>query len=191
MFLIVGLGNPEKKYDKTRHNIGFDTIDALADKYNISMNEKKHKALCGTGVIDGVKVLLAKPQTYMNLSGDSVAEIVNFYKIDPEEEMIVIFDDISLAPGNIRARKKGSAGGHNGIKSIIARTGTQNFMRIKVGVGEKPAGWDLADHVLGHFSREDRALVEDAIKDAEAAAVLMMQGQVDKAMNDFNAKKQE
>lgn len=191
MFLIVGLGNPEKKYDKTRHNIGFDTIDALADKYNISMNEKKHKALCGTGVIDGVKVLLAKPQTYMNLSGDSVAEIVNFYKIDPEEEMIVIFDDISLAPGNIRVRKKGSAGGHNGIKSIIARTGTQNFMRIKVGVGEKPAGWDLADHVLGHFFREDRALVEDAIKDAEAAAVLMMQGQVDKAMNDFNAKKQE
>ena len=191
MFLIVGLGNPEKKYDKTRHNIGFDTIDALADKYNISMNEKKHKALCGTGVIDGVKVLLAKPQTYMNLSGDSVAEIVNFYKIDPEEEMIVIFDDISLAPGNIRVRKKGSAGGHNGIKSIIARTGTQNFMRIKVGVGEKPAGWDLADHVLGHFSREDRALVEDAIKDAEAAAVLMMQGQVDKDMNDFNAKKQE
>ena len=191
MFLIVGLGNPEKKYDKTRHNIGFDTIDALADKYNISMNEKKHKALCGTGVIDGVKVLLAKPQTYMNLSGDSVAEIVYFYKIDPEEEMIVIFDDISLAPGNIRVRKKGSAGGHNGIKSIIARTGTQNFMRIKVGVGEKPAGWDLADHVLGHFSREDRALVEDAIKDAEAAAVLMMQGQVDKAMNDFNAKKQE
>ncbi len=191
MFLIVGLGNPEKKYDKTRHNIGFDTIDALADKYNISMNEKKHKALCGTGVIDGVKVLLAKPQTYMNLSGDSVAEIVNFYKIDPEEEMIVIFDDISLAPGNIRVRKKGSAGGHNGIKSIIARTGTQNFMRIKVGVGEKTAGWDLADHVLGHFSREDRALVEDAIKDAEAAAVLMMQGQVDKAMNDFNAKKQE
>ena len=191
MFLIVGLGNPEKKYDKTRQNIGFDIIDALADKYNISMNEKKHKALCGTGVIDGVKVLLAKPQTYMNLSGDSVAEIVNFYKIDPEEEMIVIFDDISLAPGNIRVRKKGSAGGHNGIKSIIARTGTQNFMRIKVGVGEKPAGWDLADHVLGHFSREDRALVEDAIKDAEAAAVLMMQGQVDKAMNDFNAKKQE
>ena len=191
MFLIVGLGNPEKKYDKTRHNIGFDTIDALADKYNISMNEKKHKALCGTGVIDGVKVLLAKPQTYMNLSGDSVAEIVNFYKIDPEEEMIVIFDDISLAPGNIRVRKKGSAGGHNGIKSNIARTGTQNFMRIKVGVGEKPAGWDLADHELGHFSREDRALVEDAIKDAEAAAVLMMQGQVDKAMNDFNAKKQE
>ena len=129
MFLIVGLGNPDRKYEKTRHNIGFDTIDALAEQYHITMNDHKHKALCGTGVIEGVKVLLAKPLTYMNLSGDSVAEIVNFYKLDPESEMIVIFDDISLAPGNIRVRKKGSAGGHNGIKSIIARCGTQNFMR--------------------------------------------------------------
>ena len=190
MFLIVGLGNPDKKYEKTRHNIGFDTIDALAEQYHITMNDHKHKALCGTGVIEGVKVLLAKPLTYMNLSGDSVAEIVNFYKLDPESEMIVIFDDISLAPGNIRVRKKGSAGGHNGIKSIIARCGTQNFMRIKVGVGEKPQGWDLADHVLGRFSTEDRVLVEDAIRDTCSAAVLMMQGDVDAAMNHFNAKKQ-
>ncbi len=190
MFLIVGLGNPDKKYEKTRHNIGFDTIDALAEQYHITMNDHKHKALCGTGVIEGVKVLLAKPLTYMNLSGDSVAEIVNFYKLDPESEMIIIFDDISLAPGNIRVRKKGSAGGHNGIKSIIARCGTQNFMRIKVGVGEKPQGWDLADHVLGRFSTEDRALVEDAIQDACSAAVMMMQGDVDAAMNHFNAKKQ-
>ena len=190
MFLIVGLGNPDKKYEKTRHNIGFDTIDALAEQYHITMNDHKHKALCGTGVIEGVKVLLAKPLTYMNLSGDSVAEIVNFYKLDPESEMIVIFDDISLAPGNIRVRKKGSAGGHNGIKSIIARCGTQNFMRIKVGVGEKPQGWDLADHVLGRFSTEDRVIVEDAIRDTCSAAVLMMQGDVDAAMNHFNAKKQ-
>lgn len=190
MFLIVGLGNPDKKYEKTRHNIGFDTIDALAEQYHITMNDHKHKALCGTGVIEGVKVLLAKPLTYMNLSGDSVAEIVNFYKLDPESEMIIIFDDISLAPGNIRVRKKGSASGHNGIKSIIARCGTQNFMRIKVGVGEKPQGWDLADHVLGRFSTEDRALVEDAIQDACSAAVMMMQGDVDAAMNHFNAKKQ-
>ena len=191
MFIIVGLGNPTRQYEGTKHNVGFDTIDYLIDEYQIPSSGAGHKALFGKGMIAGQKVIVAKPMTYMNLSGDSVAEIVNFYKIDPEEEMIVIFDDISLAPGNIRVRKKGSAGGHNGIKSIIARTGTQNFMRIKVGVGEKPAGWDLADHVLGHFSREDRALVEDAIKDAEAAAVLMMQGQVDKAMNDFNAKKQE
>jgi PTH1 family peptidyl-tRNA hydrolase len=191
MFLIVGLGNPDRRYEKTRHNIGFDTVDALAERYHIEMKEKKYKAICGSGVIEGTKVLLAKPQTYMNLSGDSIAEIVNFYKLDPEEEMIVIFDDISLAPGNIRVRKKGSAGGHNGIKSIIARTGTQNFMRIKVGVGEKPAGWDLADYVLGRFSDEDRTAVEQAIREACDAAVLMLQGQVDKAMNDFNAKKQE
>lgn len=136
MFLIAGLGNPDKKYEKTRHNIGFDTVDALAEKYNISITEKKHKALCGSGVIEGVKVILAKPQTYMNLSGESIAEIVNFYKLDPESEMLIIFDDISLAPGNIRVRKKGSAGGHNGIKSIISSVGTSNFMRIKVGVGE-------------------------------------------------------
>ena len=148
MILIVGLGNPGKQYEHTRHNVGFDVIDVMADKYNISVTEKKHKALCGKGIIEGQKVVLAKPQTFMNLSGESVAELLNFYKSDPETELIVIFDDISLAPGNIRVRKKGSAGGHNGIKNIIAMTGTQNFMRIKVGVGDKPAGWDLADHVL-------------------------------------------
>ena len=188
MFLIAGLGNPDKRYEKTRHNIGFDTIDALAEKYHINVTEKKHKALCGTGVIDGVKVILAKPQTYMNLSGESLSEIVNFYKLDPEEELLVIFDDISLEPGNIRVRKKGSAGGHNGVKSIIAELGTQDFMRIKVGVGEKPKDWNLADYVLGRFSREDRVHVEEAIQDALDAAVLMMHGEVDKAMNDFNAK---
>ena len=191
MFLIVGLGNPTKQYEKTRHNIGFDVMDALADKYNISISENKHKALCGKGMIEGMKVVLAKPQTYMNLSGESVAELINYYKLDPESELIVIFDDISLEPGNIRIRKKGSAGGHNGIKSIISSVGTSNFMRIKVGVGEKPQGWDLADHVLGRFSGEDRARVEEAIRDAEDAAVLMIQGEADKAMNDFNAKKQE
>ena len=138
MFVIVGLGNPEKRYDNTRHNIGFAVMDAIADKYNISISDKKHKALCGSGVIEGNKVLLVKPQTYMNLSGESVAEVMNYYKLDPETEMIVIYDDISLAPGNIRIRKKGSAGGHNGIKNIIAMTGTDKFLRIKVGVGEKP-----------------------------------------------------
>ena len=107
MFLIVGLGNPTKQYEKTRHNIGFDVMDALADKYNISISENKHKALCGKGVIEGMKVVLAKPQTYMNLSGESVAELVNYYKLDPESELIVVFDDISLEPGNIRIRKKG------------------------------------------------------------------------------------
>ncbi len=189
MFVIVGLGNPDKKYEKTRHNIGFDTVDALAAKYNISMSEKKHKAICGTGAIEGVKVLLVKPQTYMNLSGESVGEVVNFYKLDPESEILVIYDDISLAPGNIRVRKKGSAGGHNGIKSLIQHLGTQNFMRIKVGVGEKPEGWDLADHVLGRMNEEDRKLAEAAITDAMAAAVLMMRDEVDQAMNLYNSKK--
>ena len=190
MFVIVGLGNPGKKYENTRHNAGFMAIDAIADKYGIVVKEKKHKALCGTGVIEGVKVLLVKPETYMNLSGESVGEILNFYKLDPEEEMLVIYDDISLAPGNIRIRKKGSAGGHNGIKSLIAHTGTQGFMRIKVGVGEKPKGWDLADYVLGHFSDEDQTKLKDVIPEVVQAAVLMMQGDVDKAMNDYNAKKQ-
>ncbi len=189
MYIIAGLGNPDKKYEKTRHNIGFDVIDAIAGQYNIDITEKKHKALCGAGVMDGVKVLLLKPQTYMNLSGESLAEAVRFYKIDPESELIVVFDDISLAPGNLRVRKKGSAGGHNGIKSIIAQLGTQNFMRVKVGVGEKPQGWDLADHVLGRMSAEDRDRAEAAIRDAVAAVSLMIHGNVDQAMNQYNGKK--
>ena len=173
MFLIVGLGNPDKKYEKTRHNIGFDVIDALAERYRM---------------IERVRVLLAKPQTYMNLSGDSVSELLRFYKLDPESELLVIFDDISLNPGCIRIRKKGSAGGHNGIKSIIAQIGTQDFMRIKVGVGEKPEGWDLADHVLGRFLPEDRKKAEEAISDAADAAVWMIQGRTDDAMNEYNGK---
>lgn len=190
MFLIVGLGNPTKQYEKTRHNIGFDVMDAIADKYNISITEKKHKALCGKGMIEGMKVVLAKPQTFMNLSGESVAELINYYKIDPEAELIVVFDDISLEPGNIRIRKKGSAGGHNGIKNIIAMTGTQNFKRIKVGVGEKPKGWDLADYVLGRFSDEDRKKVNDAIEDAIGAVSMILRGETDQAMNCYNAKKE-
>lgn len=190
MFIIAGLGNPTSQYEGTRHNIGFDVMDALAEKYNISISEKKHKALCGKGVIEGEKVLLVKPQTYMNLSGESIAEILNYYKVDAEEDFLVVFDDISLAPGNIRIRKKGSAGGHNGIKNIIAMTGTQNFKRIKVGVGEKPKGWDLADYVLGRFSDEDRKKVNDAIEDAIGAVSIILRGETDQAMNCYNAKKE-
>ena len=190
MFVIAGLGNPTKQYEGTRHNIGFDVMDALAEKYNISISEKKHKALCGKGVIEGEKVLLVKPQTYMNLSGESIAEILNYYKADASQDFLVVFDDISLAPGNIRIRKKGSAGGHNGIKNIIAMTGTENFMRIKVGVGEKPKGWDLADYVLRRFSDEDRRKVDAAIEDAIGAVVLMIHGEADQAMNRYNAKKE-
>lgn len=190
MFIIAGLGNPTSQYEGTRHNIGFDVMDALAEKYNISISEKKHKALCGKGVIEGEKVLLVKPQTYMNLSGESIAEILNYYKLDAGEDFLVVFDDISLAPGNIRIRKKGSAGGHNGIKNIIAMTGTQNFKRIKVGVGEKPKGWDLADYVLGRFSDEDRKKVNDAIEDAIGAVSMILRGETDQAMNCYNAKKE-
>ena len=191
MFLVVGLGNPGQKYDKTRHNIGFDVIDAIGEKYNIDINEKKSKGLCGSGYVEGQKVILVKPQTFMNLSGDCVALLMNFYKLDPETELIVIFDDISLDPGNIRIRKKGSAGGHNGIKDIIAKTGSDRFSRIKIGVGAKPADWDLADHVLSRFSKEDRVSVEDAIDEAVDALALMVQDRTDEAMNLYNRKKVE
>ena len=190
MFLIVGLGNPGRQYEHTRHNAGFDVMDALAEKYNISISESGHKALFGKGMIGGQKVILAKPQTFMNLSGDSVSTLINFYKLDPTQELIVVFDDISLAPGNLRIRKKGSAGGHNGIKDIIAKTGTDQFERVKVGVGEKPAGWDLADQVLGRFSPEDREKFEDAVKDAVDAVSLMVQDRTDEAMNLYNRKKE-
>ena len=188
MKLIVGLGNPGKKYENTRHNAGFLAIDALAEKYGISMTEKKHKAVCGSGYMEGVKVILVKPQTFMNLSGESVREVLDFYKLDPEEDMLIMYDDISLAPGNLRIRKKGSAGGHNGIKSIIAHAGTQNFMRIKIGVGEKPSGWDLADYVLGHFTQNERKVMDEAAKTATEAIRMMVAGEVDKAMNAFNKK---
>lgn len=188
MYIIVGLGNPGKQYAHTRHNVGFDTIDILADRYGISVDTKKHKALCGKGVMEGQKVVLAKPQTFMNLSGESVRELVDFYKIDPEEELIVIYDDISLEPGQLRIRSKGSAGGHNGIKNIIAHLGTQVFKRVKVGVGEKPKGYDLADYVLSHFPKAERTAVEEAFGRAAKAVVCMMTEGMDSAMNEYNRK---
>ena len=186
MYIIAGLGNPTREYEKTRHNVGFDTIDVLADRLNTSVDEKKFKGLYGRGIIAGEKVILLKPQTFMNLSGESVREAADFYKVDPASELLVIFDDISLAPGRIRIRKKGSAGGHNGIKNIIAQVGTEQFARIKVGVGEKPQGWDLADHVLGHMDKADRKLAEEAFLDAVSAVELIVDGKIEQAMNDYN-----
>lgn len=188
MYVIAGLGNPTAKYENTRHNVGFDVIDMLAKKYNIKVTERKHRALCGTGIIEGEKVLLVKPQTFMNLSGESVGAILNFYKLDPASQLIVIYDDINLAPGRLRIRKKGSAGGHNGIKNIIAHIGTQEFLRIRVGVGEKPQDWDLADYVLSRFSKAERKALEEAMEDAVCAAVMMLGGEVDAAMNRYNSK---
>lgn len=190
MFIIAGLGNPGKRYENTRHNVGFDAIDELVDRYRIPGSGVSHKAMVGKGIMEGQKVLLAKPLTYMNLSGEAIRGLVDYYKIDPETELLVIYDDISLEPGNIRIRKKGSAGGHNGIKSIIAQLGTQNFQRIRIGVGEKPKNWDLADYVLGTFGKEDRPLVEEAIGNAVEAAAMIVQGKTDEAMNRFNRTKE-
>lgn len=187
MFLIAGLGNPGKQYEHTRHNAGFDVIDAIAGKYNISVSEKKHRALCGKGVIAGTKVILAKPQTYMNLSGESIAALLHYYKADAKTQLLVVYDDISLSPGRLRIRKKGSAGGHNGMKNIIAMLGTQEFLRLKMGVGEKPQGSDLVEHVLGRLSKEERPLVDEAISRAVLAAELIAAGETDRAMNEFNA----
>ena len=186
MYIIVGLGNPTRQYEGTKHNVGFDTIDYLIDEYQIPSSGAGHKALFGKGMIAGQKVIVAKPMTYMNLSGESVRELVNYYKVDPESELIVVYDDISLAPGQIRIRKKGSAGGHNGIKNIIAHLGTQVFKRVKVGVGEKPKGYDLADYVLGHFQGDDKKLMEEAYDRAAAAVAEILTDGPDKAMNDFN-----
>lgn len=188
MYIIAGLGNPTKEYENTRHNIGFMAIDALAEKYDIRVNECKHKALIGKGMINGSKVVLVKPLTYMNLSGEAIRSVIDYYKADEESELIVIYDDISLDVGQLRIRKKGSAGGHNGIKNIITHLGHDIFMRIKIGVGEKPKGYDLADYVLGHFSKEELAVMKDSLARVDGAVTLMLAGETDKAMNDYNKK---
>ena len=188
MFIIVGLGNPTPEYEGTRHNVGFEVIDALARKYNIDVDMKKHRAYIGKGMIEGQKVILAKPQTYMNLSGESVRSLLDYYKVDEEQELLVIYDDISLDVGQLRIRKKGSAGGHNGIKSIISHLGHDAFLRIKIGVGEKPRGYDLADYVLGHFEGEDKEKMEEAYEKAVQAVRMALHGDVCEAMNQFNRK---
>ena len=188
MYLIVGLGNPGREYEHTRHNAGFDAIDVLAGKLGADVKEKKHKGLCGKGMIAGEKVILLKPQTFMNLSGESVRAAADFYKIDAEH-MIVLYDDIDLDVGKLRVRAKGSAGGHNGIKNIIAHMGTQEFPRVRIGVGAKPDRMDLADYVLGRFSQVERQVMEDAFKEAAEAAIAIVEDGIDAAMNRFNRKK--
>lgn len=191
MYIIAGLGNPDRQYEGTRHNVGFDVIDRLSDKYDIAVDTKKNRALIGKGIIEGQKVILAKPQTYMNLSGESIRGIVDYYKIDEEHELIVIYDDINLGVGQLRIREKGSAGGHNGIKNIISCLGTQVFPRIRVGVGEKPARYDLADYVLGHFSKAERELMSEGYDHAVTAVRMILSGRIGDAMSEFNRKKKE
>ncbi|MDF2512234.1 MAG: pth [Herbinix sp.] len=188
MYIIVGLGNPTDKYQATRHNIGWDAITRISDDYGISLDMKKHKAICGKGMIAGERVVLAQPITYMNLSGESVRELMDFYKVSPEE-VIVIYDDISLEVGQLRLRTKGSAGGHNGIKSIISHMGTDEFPRIKVGVGDKPKGWDLADYVLSRFGENEQETMREALKDTSDAVKSILTNGIDAAMNQYNKKK--
>ena len=190
MYIIVGLGNPGREYQNTRHNIGYDVIDRLAEAERIGLTEKKHKAIIGKGFVAGQKCVLAKPVTYMNLSGESVRELIDYYKVDETSELIVISDDISLDVGQLRVRKKGSAGGHNGLKNIIAYLGHDRFMRLKMGVGEKPRGWDLADYVLGHFSGEERRTMDEACDRAVEAIRTIITDGADAAMNCFNSKKE-
>ena len=186
MYIIAGLGNPGRQYAGTRHNMGFNVVTRIADDYKMQITIKEHKALCAKGFIGGQKVLLALPQTYMNLSGESIRELVNYYKIDPETELMVIYDDISMDVGRIRMRAKGSSGGHNGIKNIIAELGTDVFPRMKVGVGEKPKGWDLADYVLGRFSDEENEVMRRMrAKGSDACRDFILYG-IQEAMNRYN-----
>lgn len=188
MYIIAGLGNPGRQYENTRHNIGFDVIETLAGQEHIAVLEKRHKAIIGKGFVEGQKCILAKPQTFMNLSGECVRQLLDYYKADETRELIVISDDVSLEVGQIRIRKKGSAGGHNGLKNIIAHLGHDSFIRVKMGVGEKPQGYDLADYVLGHFSTQDRKVMDQAAeRAAEAIRVIVARG-ADAAMNEFNGK---
>lgn len=186
MFLIVGLGNPGKEYDGTRHNIGFETIDYLSKKYNIDVNRTKFKGTFGEGFINNKKVVLLKPSTYMNLSGESIREAINFYKLE-NEEVLVIYDDISLEVGKIRIREKGSAGGHNGIKSIISNMSTDVFPRIKIGVGQ-PKG-DLVSHVLGKFSQEEINDLNEVIEVSSEAVEIIVKDGTKEAMNKLNGFK--
>lgn len=187
MYAIVGLGNPGKEYENTRHNAGYDALDYISKKYNIDINRIKFKGIVGEGFIEGKKVMLLKPTTYMNLSGESVRELMDFYKLS-HEEIIIIYDDISLEVGRLRIRTKGSAGGHNGIKSIISHCGDV-FPRIKIGVGQPDK--NLVNHVLGKFSKEDRDLMEKSLEAASDAAVSIIKEGIQGAMNKFNSFKAE
>ena len=188
MKIIAGLGNPGRKYAGTRHNCGFAALDELADAYHITIGSKGFNALLGSGVIGGEKVLLVKPQTYMNLSGDSIAPACAYYRADPQSDLIVLYDDISLDAGQLRVRGKGSAGGHNGMKSIIDRLGTDAFKRVRIGVGHVPAGYSQVDWVLGRFPLGERADMAQAFENAAAAAAALVNEPLDAVMNRFNTK---
>lgn len=184
MYLIVGLGNPEKDYSNTRHNMGFDVINRISEKYNIDVNKSKFKGLYGTGIINGEKVMLLKPQTFMNLSGESVKEVVDYYKVDLEK-VLIIYDDMDLEPGTIRIRKSGGPGTHNGMKSVVHYLNSQNFPRIRVGIG-KPEDDNFMEYVIGAISEEDKKCLINGIDKAFEAIVVILENNIDFAMNKFN-----
>lgn len=186
--IIVGLGNPGNKYENTRHNVGFSTIDVLSEKHGIKVDRLKHKALIGDGSIKGERVLLVKPQTFMNLSGESVRDIVEWYKL-PIESVIVIYDDADLPVGTVRIRPKGSSGTHNGMKSIIYQLQSDDFPRIRIGIGKAPEGWDLADYVLSRFSGDEAKAIHESVKRAADAAAAIIGTGVDIAMNLYNGER--
>lgn len=185
MYLIVGLGNPGEKYTFTRHNAGFLAIDYIAQNQRIEVKKIKHKAIIGEGTIAGEKVVLVKPQTYMNLSGQSIQELVSWYKIDVDK-IIIIYDDVSLPVGSLRIREKGSAGGHNGIKSIIANLNTDVFTRIKIGVSAKPEDYNLADYVLGKFTKDEQKIIFETLEKVDAAVEEFIRNGAESAMNKYN-----
>lgn len=185
LFLVIGLGNPGTKYEHTRHNVGFLTIDLLSMKYGIKVAKLKHKALLGEGIIEGQRVVLAKPQTFMNLSGESIREIVEWYKV-PMSNVIVVYDDIDLALGKIRVRPGGSSGTHNGMKSIIYQLQEDTFPRVRIGIGKPPENWDLADYVLSRFGEEERPTIIESIKKAAEAVSAIISLGTETAMNKFN-----
>lgn len=185
MYLIVGLGNPEEEYARTRHNMGFDAINKIANNNNIEVNKKKFDALYGTGTIEGEKVVLLKPQTYMNLSGNAVRDFMNFYKIK-ENELIVIFDDLDIEPGLIKIRKKGSAGTHNGMKSVVHEIQTENFARIRVGIGNPKYKNDLLNYILTRIPDDEYKILEEATENAAKAVNEIIKNGIDSAMNRYN-----
>lgn len=188
MYLIVGLGNPESDYSKTRHNMGFNVINKIASQYTIDINKTKFKGLFGSGIIEGQKVILLKPQTFMNLSGESVIEAMNFYKITPNE-LIVIYDDFDTDSGAIRIRRTGSAGSHNGMKSVINSINTENFCRVRVGIGKPQNKIDLITYVIGHVPEEDMNVLDKGTDIAKEAVVEIIKNGAEMAMNKFNKRK--
>ena len=185
MYLIIGLGNPEEEYSKTRHNMGFNTINKLAQKYNIKITKTKYEGLYETGEIEGQKVILIKPQTYMNLSGKCVKPFVDFYKVE-KENVLVIYDDMDIETGTIKIRKKGSAGGHNGMKSIIQMLGTEEFPRIRIGIGRPKHNGDEINYVIGAIPKEEIPKLEEGTEKAKEAIIEILKNGIDKAMNKFN-----